>query len=118
MFDVVHEFAFVDVDLDIARCIANKKKKENIGTKFICTYCVGYLKLGKMPPICVMNALQLQDTDEQLKEQDLWLTELEASLISNNLIFHKIFTLPKSRWTGLTGKVINVPLTSETINNK
>merc|ERR1712130_201246 len=36
--------------------------------------------------------------------------------ISINLIFHKIFTLPRSRWTGLTGKVINVPITSEAIN--
>ena len=33
-----------------------------------------------------------------------------------NLIFHKIFTLPRSRWTGLTGKVINVPITSQAIN--
>ena len=63
-----------------------------------------------------MNSLQLHDTDAYLKNQDLWLTELEASLISINLVFHKIFMLPKSRWTGLTGKVINVPITSETIN--
>ena len=97
--------------------LANKKKKDEIGTRYICTYCVSYLKSGKMPSTCVMNSLQLQDTDSQLKKQDLWLTELEASLISNNLIFHKIFSLPKSRWTGLTGKVINVPLTSEAINN-
>ena len=46
---------------------ASKKKKEAIGIKYICTYCVGYLKLGKMPPICVMNSLHLQDTDAQLK---------------------------------------------------
>ena len=96
--------------------IANKKKKENIGTKYICAYCIGYLKLGKMPPICVMNSLQLHDTDAKLKKQDLCLTELEASLISVNLLFHKIFTLPRSRWTGLTGKVINVPITPETMN--
>ena len=75
------------------------KKKTDIGTKYICTYCVGYLRCGKMPPTCVMNCLQLHDSDAQLKAQDLWLTELEASLISMNLIFHKIFTLPRSRWT-------------------
>ena len=86
---------------------ANKKKKDKIGTRYICTYCVSYLKSGKMPPTCVMNSLQLHDTDAHLKYQDLWLTELEASLISINLIFHKIFQLPRSGWTGLTGKVIN-----------
>lgn len=95
---------------------ANKKKKDDIGTRYICSYCVSYLKCGKMPPTCVMNSLQLHDTDASLKKQDLCLTELEASLISINLIFHKIFTLPRSRWTGLTGKVINVPITSEAIN--
>ena len=94
----------------------NKKKKDDIGTRYICSYCVSYLRSGNMPPTCAMNSLQLHDTDSYLKNQDLWLTELEASLISTNLIFHKIFPLPRSRWTGLTGKVVNVPITSETIN--
>ena len=94
----------------------NKKKKEDIGTGYICTYCVSYLKSGKMPPTCVMNSLQLNDTDAQLREQDLWLTELEASLISINLIFHKIFTLPRSRWTLPSTPTTFRPLESELVD--
>ena len=60
----------------------------------------------------VKNNLQLEAQYEDLK-----LTELEGSLIAKNLIFLKIFQLPKSRWTALTDKIVNVPITNEDINN-
>ena len=44
------------------------------------------------------------------------MTELEGSLIAKNLIFQKIFLLPRSRWTALKDRVINVPITDEAIN--
>ena len=60
----------------------------------------------------VKNNLTLVGQDESLK-----LTELEGSLIAKNLIFQKIYQLPKSRWTALTDRIINVPITNEDILN-
>ena len=38
-------------------------------------------------------------------------------MIAQNIVFQKIFQLPKSRWTGLKDKVINVPISTDAINN-
>ena len=67
--------------------------------------------------MCVMNGLKLRDTDKELCEQNLELTELEGALIAKNIIFQKIFQLPKSRWTALKDRVINVPINNEAIMN-
>ena len=64
-----------------------------------------------------MNQLRLQQTDEELRRQDLVLTELEGALIAKTILFQKIFQLPKSRWTALKDKVVNVPIQDKSINN-
>ena len=79
---------------------------------YICKTCIRHMKAKKMPPMSVKNKLRLETQDESLK-----LTELEGSLIAKNLIFQKIYQLPKSRWTALTDKIINVPITNEDILN-
>ena len=61
----------------------------------------------------VMNNLQLHHTDQQLKNLDLKLTELEAVLVAPNILFQKIYELPKSRWTSLDGRVVNVPISKD-----
>ena len=53
----------------------------------------------------------------QLQEQKLELTELEGALIAKNIIFQKIYQLPKSRWTALKDKVVNVPINEDSILN-
>ena len=58
------------------------------------------------------NHLRLEKQDESLK-----LTELEGSLIAKNLIFQKIYQLPRSRWTTLKDRIINVPITTDDIIN-
>ena len=65
-----------------------------------------------MPPMSVMNGLQIPDHDEELE-----LTELEGNLIAKNIVFMKIFHLPKSRWTGLKDRIVNVPIKDDTIMN-
>ena len=45
------------------------------------------------------------------------LTELEGNLIAKNIVFMKIFQLPKSRWTALKDKIINVPVNDTDIIN-
>ena len=84
---------------------------------YMCETCIRYLRLRKMPPMSTMNGLKLTETDKQIKKQQLELTELEGALISKNIIFQKIFQLPKSRWTALKDRVINVPINEDSIMN-
>ena len=60
-----------------------------------------------------MNNLQLHYTDQQLKDLGLKLTELEAVLVAPNILFQKIYELPKSRWSCLDGKIVNVPISRD-----
>ena len=67
--------------------------------------------------MCVKNGLQLKETDKELLDQNLVLTELEGALIAKNIIFQKIYQLPKSRWTALKDRVVNVPINDSAIIN-
>merc|ERR1712242_257209 len=67
-----------------------------------------YLRKKKIPSYCVMNNLQLHDTDEELMAQDLVLTELEGALVAKTILFEKILLLRKSLWTGLKDQIVNV----------
>jgi hypothetical protein len=58
------------------------------------------------------NGLKINSQDPELE-----LTELEGNLIAKRIVFMKIFQLPKSRWTALKDKVINVPVNEEDIIN-
>ena len=58
------------------------------------------------------NGLKLYSHDPELE-----LTELEANLIAKRIVFMKIFQLPKSRWTALKDKIINVPVQEDDIVN-
>ena len=64
---------------------------------YICQTCVRHMKAKKIPPMCVRNGLKLTESDNELKEQNLEMTELEGALISKTIIFQKIYQLPKSR---------------------
>ena len=75
------------------------------------------MKGKKIPPMSIKNGLKLSETDKQLREQKLELTELEGALIAKNIIFQKIYQLPKSRWTALKDKVVNVPINEDSILN-
>ena len=86
-------------------------------TRYICKTCVGYLTRGKLPPSSVKNGLGLQMTDKKIVEEGIALTALEGSLVAKRIIFQNIFTLPKSLWTGLSGRQINIPITDNAINN-
>ena len=60
-----------------------------------------------------MNDLQLDDTDDSVKEQGISLTELDGALIAKTIIFQKIYQLPKSRWTAPKDRLINVPIDNQ-----
>ena len=89
-------------------------EKEN---SYICLTCVAHMKRKKVPPMSVMNGLKLNESDAQLKDQELEMTELEGALIAKNILFQKIYQLPKSRWTALKDRVVNVPINEGSIIN-
>ena len=64
-----------------------------------------------------MNGLQLQETDQIINNEGLKLTELEGALIAKTIIFQKIYQLPKSRWTALKDRLINIPINDDDIVN-
>ena len=61
----------------------------------------------------VKNGLYVHENNDP----ELQLTELEANLIAKNIVFMKIFQLPKSRWTALKDKVINIPVQNDDVLN-
>ena len=85
--------------------------------KYICNTCVKHLRKNKMPPLCAANGLRLNESENTMKSDDLMLTELEGALIARSIIFMKIFLLPKSRWTALKDRAINVPIPESSVLN-
>ena len=83
-----------------------------VTSSYICHACKNHLKSGKLPPMSTMNGLKIHQQDPELE-----LTELEGNLIAKNIVFMKIFQLPKSRWTALRDKIINVPVNDSDILN-
>ena len=94
--------------------------KDEIGRKqhrYICNTCIKYLRKNRMPPLCAANSLELHESESSLKSKDLLLTELEGASIARSIIFMKIFLLPKSRWTALKDRAINVPIPESSVLN-
>ena len=96
--------------------MSSPKLPQNAQDQFICKTCLGYMKKRKVPPTSAMNGLRLKQTDKQIEDEGLSLSELENSLIAPRIIFQKIFLLPKSRWSGMKDMQVNIPITSERIN--
>ena len=84
-----------------------KSPDETNGCYHVCTSCHVTLNRGKMPAMSHKNSLQLFDITAF---PQLHLTEVEHSLIALNLIFQKIYQLPKSRWAAMKDKTINIPV--------
>ena len=84
------------------------------GEFFVCITCKSHLSRGKMPPMSNQNNLQLLDLS---KFEELNLTELENAMIALNIIFQKVFKLPKSRWPAMKDKTINVPIHQSDVLN-
>ena len=75
----------------------------------ICTTCDYYItKKKELPAMSYLNGLQLSKDYTKLGE-------LETCLIAKRLIFQKIVKLPRSQWSALQGKTVNVPINDEDI---
>ena len=64
----------------------------------------------KNPPLSVKDGLTIENVPSELD-----LSELSNVLVAKNIIFLKLFKLPKSRWSALKDKIINVPITDDDI---
>ena len=74
--------------------------------KILCRNCHKSLYNDKkIPRMSAYNGLELDEIPEELK-----LTDYEEQLIALNLLFIKIFKLPKSGMNAVVDRVINVPL--------
>ena len=80
---------------------------------YICHTCKRTLMKGKIPSMSVCNGLSLRD----INDPDLKLSEIESNLIAQNIIFQKIFLLPKSKMSAVKDRLVNVPVgPSDVIN--
>jgi len=77
------------------------------GQYHMCRTCNSYIKKGKVPPMSKKNNLELFDISNH---QEFQLTELENCMIALNILFQKIYKLPKSRWPAMKDKTINIPI--------
>ena len=82
-----------------------------VKSKFwICHTCLSYLKNNKIPRQSSMNSLTVYDRPDFLN-----LKEVENVLIAPRINFIKLIKLPVSRMLGIKDKIINVPISLETI---
>ena len=86
--------------------------KKVSGKYHLCFTCKNYLVKGKVPPMSHKNSLEIFEITEY---PELLLTELENCMIARNLIFMKIFKLPKSRMAAVKDRIVNVPINEEDI---
>ena len=96
------------------KSIGSDKKINGQCELYICSTCKNHLEKGKMPPMSNQNSLMLIDLSNN---EELQVTELENAMIALNIIFQKVFKLPKSRWPGMKDKTINVPIFESDILN-
>ena len=99
----------------LERCVQSISESDSVqGKQYICHTCKNYLKRGKMPPMSTRNGLDIVDLKDN-NGNKLELSELEATLIAKNIIFMKIFHLPKSRWSAVKDKTVNVPIQDDAV---
>ena len=99
----VQKKVFLNVDKD---CTGKKDY-------YICKTCKLAFLANKLPSRCILNDCKMTDQPDSLKN----MTEVEVSLISQNLQFRKIHRLPRSLWAQCRDRTINVPVPTGNIKN-
>ena len=95
-------------------------KHKTFGQHYICFTCTKYINKGKIPPMSNKNGLGVFDSShpKYVESYDYLrnLTELENCLIAKNILFMKMFALPKSRISAFKDRIVNVPISIDDIN--
>ena len=84
-----------------------KRSDEDESSFYICFYCEKKLKQGSIPPVSHKNKLDLFNI-KQYKFMNL--SEAETALIATTILFQMFYRLPKSLWTGVKNRLVNVPI--------
>ena len=87
----------------------------------MCFTCEKYLLKGKVPPMSNQNHLKVFDEYhpsylpkyEYLKN----MSELENTMTAGNIPYMKVYTLPKSRYSGFKDRLINIPVELDDIRH-
>ena len=89
--------------------------KDGTGEKkfYICKDCKNKFIKNRMPSRCVLNENRVADQLDALRN----MSEVEVSLIAQNIQFRKIVRLPKTQWAQLRDRVICVPVPCQNIKN-
>ena len=82
------------------------------GSIYLCHRCHRSLFQIQFPTMFIKNGLFTDETPTALN-----LSELESVLIANNILFFKLFKLPKTRWAGMRDKLVNVPINDDDLIN-
>ena len=77
---------------------------------WICHTCLKYISRNRLPKMSSENSLQVFNYPDCLR-----LTEVENVLIAPRINFIKMIKLPSSRMPGIRDRIVNVPITSNTI---
>ena len=97
-----------------SKAVGSIDLNKDIKILYICLTCKRYIERGKIPPMSNRNSLTLLNLSDY---EELKVTELENAMIALNIIFQKVFKLPKSRWPGMKDKTINIPIYESDILN-
>ena len=82
------------------------------GSIYLCHTCHRSLFQIQFPTMSIKNGLFTDETPTALN-----LSELENVLIAKNILFFKLFKLPKTRWIGMRNKLVNVPINDDDLIN-
>lgn len=92
--------------------IYEKAVDENVflnNQQYLCHTCNRWLMYKqKVPPLSVRHGITIENVPSELEL-------FELCVNSKNIIFIKIFKLPKSRWSALKDKIVNVPVVDDDI---
>ena len=89
---------------------------------WMCSTCYKHLSKGQVPPMSHANNLQIFTEEKECKltqeekETLSSLSQLEQTLIALNVPFQLIYQTPVSRWKATQGRLTNVPLPIENLN--
>lgn len=86
------------------------KHEIDIRSKF-CVTCYNYVKIGKIPSLCLSNGLDYPEVPECFKQASV----VEERFCALRIPFMSIKKLGHERQCGLKGQIVNVPIQCETI---
>ena len=91
------------------------------GHHYLCLTCEKYIFKGELPPMSNRNKLQIfnENHPKYLNEYEYLksLSELENCMIAQNILFMKMFALPKSRMSAFKDRLVNIPISINDVSN-